>query len=324
MVMQFTRRGLAGLAGAALIPAAGRAQAAWPDRPIRMLVGFPAGGPTDFAARLLQEPLQQLWGQPIVIENRAGASQMIASEALARSAPDGYTLMLTASTHTTNPAVYARLPYDTLRDFSPIVLIYNSPTVLFVGKDSRFRSVRQLVDAAKREPGMASSTSGAGTSGHFALEMFAKKAGIELTAVAYRGAPPALADVVSGRVPMTFSTLSGALALAQGGQLRALAIAGPRRVPVLPNVPTLEEEGFGIADTSPWYGFMGPAGLPAALVNRIATDTQNLLKRPDVVQRVTDQGGLVEGEGPEQFAARIVREIEENRVAAREANIRAE
>ncbi|WP_165943366.1 Bug family tripartite tricarboxylate transporter substrate binding protein [Roseicella aquatilis] len=320
--MRAGRRAL--LAAGLGLPCLAHAEAAWPEKPVRLIVGFPAGGPTDFAARLLQDPLQQAWGQPLVIENRAGASQIIASELVAKSPPDGTTLLLTASTHTSNHAIYARLPYDTLRDFTPIVLIYASPTVLFVGPNQPWRSVQELVTAARTSPGMASSTSGNGTSGHFAIEMFMRRAGVELTPVAYRGAAPALADVVGGRVPMTFSTLSGALPLAREGRLRALAIAGPRRVSVLPGVPTLEEAGFAIPDTSPWYGLAGPAGLPEPIVRRIAGDVLALLGRPDFVRRIEDQGGIAIGEGPEAFAARIRREMAENAEIARAANIRVE
>jgi tripartite-type tricarboxylate transporter receptor subunit TctC len=328
MPMRFTRRGLAALTALPLLPRTAAAQGtsggAWPDRPVRLIVGYPAGGPTDFAARLLQDPLQQAWGQPLVIENRAGASQVIASELVAKSPPDGYTLFLAASTHSSNAAIYSRLPYDTERDFTPVVNIYSSPTVLFTGPSQPWRSVRDVVAAAKAQPGMACSSSGNGSSGHFAVEMFQRRAGVELTHVAYRGASPALADVVGGRVPITFSTLSGAIPLAREGRLRALAIAGPKRVPVLPGVPTLEEEGLGIPDTSPWYGIIGPAGLPPTIITRVSRDILALLRQPDFVRRIEEQGGIVEGQGPEEFAARIRREMAENAEIARTANIRVD
>jgi tripartite-type tricarboxylate transporter receptor subunit TctC len=324
--MRLTRRSLA---AAALVPGLARAQggsqpSSWPDKPIRLLVGFPAGGPTDFAARLLQEPLQQLWGQPLVIENRPGASQMIAAEAVAKSAPDGYTLMLCTSNLTTNPAVFSRLPYDTLRDFTPIVVIYSSPTVLFTGPDQPYRTVREVVEAAKRRPGMAAATSGVATSGHFATEMFMRAAGIELTHVPYRGAIPAVQDVMGGRVPITFSTLSGVIALARDGKLRPIAIAAPRRSRAFPDVPTMAEAGFPIRDTSPWYSFVAPAGLPQPILDRIVADVQGLLRRPDIIARVEDAGGVVEGEGPAEFRARIPREIAINTEVAKLANIHIE
>lgn len=303
---------------------AARADGPWPDRPVRLIIGFPAGGPTDFGGRLLQDPLGRKWGQPLVIENRAGASQIIASEAVARSAPDGYTLFLAASTHASNAAVYARLPYDTLNDFTPIVNLYASPTVLFVGKNSPYATAQDLVAAAKREPGMTFGTSGNGVSGHFATEMFRRKVGIEATVVAFRGAAPALQEVMAGRVAATFSTLSGAIGLAREGALRPLAIGGPQRVSVLPGVPTLEELGMGIPDTSPWYGFMGPKGLPRPIVDRVSTDVLTLLRDPEIARRISDTGGIVIAEGPEAFDRRIREEVAAIAVVAREAGIRVE
>jgi tripartite-type tricarboxylate transporter receptor subunit TctC len=319
------RRSLA-LAAIGLTAAHGaRAQGAWPTKPIRLIIGYPAGGPTDFGGRLLQEPLARMLGQPIVIENRAGASQIIASEAVARSPADGYTLFLAASTHSSNGAVYARLPYDTINDFTPIVNLYASPTVLFVPRNSPHATVADLVAAAKRDPGgMAFATSGNGSSGHFATEMFRRKAGIEVNIVAFRGAAPALQEVVAGRIPATFSTLAGAIGLAREGQLRALAIGGPQRAEVLPGVATLDELGMGIPDTSPWYGFIGPKGLPGPIVTRVANDVLELLREPSIVRRIVEVGGIVLSEGPETFARRIRTELAENAVVAREAGIRVE
>ena len=319
----FSRRGML---GATALLAAGKAQAQgqWPDRPVRLIVGYPAGGPTDFPARLLQDPLQQLWGQPVVIENRAGASSVLATEMVAKAAPDGYTLLMGASVHASNPSVYQRLPYDSLRDFTPIVVVYGSPTVLFVPPDSPYRSATDLLAAMRREPGMTNATSGNGSSGHFAAAMFALAHKVEITSVAYRGAAPALQDVITGRIPMTFSTLSGALALAKDGKLRALAICGPNRVQVMPEVPTLAELGLGIPDTSPWYGFIGPANMPPAVVGRITTDVQAILRRPDIIRRITEQAGIILGDGPAPFAERIRREMAETADVARIAGIRSE
>jgi tripartite-type tricarboxylate transporter receptor subunit TctC len=319
--MAFAARGAAAVA---VLGRAARAQGSWPDRPVRLIIGYPAGGPTDFGGRLLQDPLQQLWGQPLVIENRAGASGIIATEMVAKSAPDGYTLFLCASTHTSNPALHAKLPYDSLADFTPIVLLYTSPTVLFTGPDQPYRTVADVVAAARKPPGLTHASSGVGTSGHFAMELFRRKAGIEMTNVAYRGAAPALQDVIGGRIPVTFSTLSGAIGLVRDGKLRPLAVAGPNRTEVLPGVPTLAEIGFEITDTSPWYGFVGPARMPQPIVRRIAADVQGLLRRPDLAKRIVDQGGFVEGEGPEEFAARMRREVAENVEVARAAGIRIE
>jgi tripartite-type tricarboxylate transporter receptor subunit TctC len=243
---------------------------------------------------------------------------------VAKSAPDGYTLFLCASTHTSNPALHAKLPYDSLADFTPIVLLYTSPTVLFTGPDQPYRTIADVVAAARKPPGLTHASSGVGTSGHFAMELFRRKAGIEMTNVAYRGAAPALQDVIGGRIPVTFSTLSGAIGLVRDGKLRPLAVAGPNRTEVLPGVPTLAESGLEITDTSPWYGFVGPARMPQPIVRRIAADVQGLLRRPDLAKRIVDQGGFVEGEGPEEFAARMRREVAENVEVARAAGIRIE
>lgn len=319
-----TRRILAlstlGVAAASAV----RAERPWPDKPVRIIIGYPAGGPTDLVGRLLQEPLQRRWGQPVVIENRPGASQIIASEAVARSAPDGYTLLLAASTHVSNVAVQPRLPYDTVADFTPISVLYASPTVLFVSASTPYRTVQDLVAAAKRQPGMAFASSGNGSSGHFALEMFRRKAGIEVTHVAFRGAAPALQEVISGRVPATFSTLSGAIGLVREGGLRAIAVGGPQRAPILPGVPTLTEAGLEIPDTSPWYGFIGPKGLPQAVVERVAQDSLALMRDGTMMERIRDTGGIVIAEGPSDFAARITREIAENREMARIAGVTAQ
>lgn len=308
----------------ALLPFVARAQSNWPERPVRLLVGYPAGGPTDFPARLLQEPLQQLWGQPLVIENRPGASSVLATEFVAKAPADGYTLLMSASVHASNPAVYPRLPYDSIADFTPVLAIYNSPTVLFVGEGSPFRDAQSLVAEIRRQPGMTFATSGNGSSGHFAASMFAQAHQLDMTHVAYRGAAPALQDVMANRVPFTFSTLSGALALARDGKLRALAICGPQRVEMLPDVPTLAEIGLAIPDTSPWYGIIGPKNLPQPIVSRIATDVQALLQQPELRRRIIAQGGIIMAEGPAEFAARIRREMRETAEVARVARIRAE
>jgi tripartite-type tricarboxylate transporter receptor subunit TctC len=171
---------------------------------------------------------------------------------------------------------------------------------------------------------MAASTSGVATSGHFATEMFMRAAGIELTHVPYRGAVPALQDVMGGRVPITFSTLSGAIGLAKDGKLRPIAVAAPRRTPSFPDVPTMAEQGIEIRDTSPWYSFVAPAGLPQPITDRIVRDVQGLLKRPDIIRRIEESGGIVEGEGPAEFRARIPREIAINTEVARASNIHIE
>ncbi|WP_241671070.1 Bug family tripartite tricarboxylate transporter substrate binding protein [Dankookia rubra] len=319
--MPASRRTL--LATSLAAPLAARAQVVWPDKPVRMLIGYPAGGPTDFAARLLQPHLQALWGQPLVIENRPGASGIIASEAAVRSPADGYTILLGNSPNTMNPAIMPRMPYEP-SELAPVVLIYISPTVLFVGIDSPWRSVADLVATAKARPGLAYAVSGNGSPGQFAGESFARAAGIELTAVAYRGAPPALTDVVGGRVPLTFSTLAGAMPLLRDGKLRALAVAGDSRVSALPHLPTLKELGFDIPDCGVWYGLLVPAATPRAVQEKIAGDVIGLLHQPEIQARFVEQAAIPVGEGPAEFTARYNAEIPLWIGIARAAGIKAE
>jgi tripartite-type tricarboxylate transporter receptor subunit TctC len=317
------RAGRRALLAALAASGGARAQASWPEKPVRLLIGYPAGGPTDFAARLLQPHLQALWGQPLVIENRPGASGIIASEATVRSPADGYTILLGNSPNTINPAIMPRMPYDPA-ELAPVVLIYISPTVLFVGADSPWRSVVDVVAAAKARPGLAYAVSGTGSPGQFAGESFARAAGIELTAVAYRGAPPALTDVVGGRVPLTFSTLAGAMPLLRDGKLRALAVAGDSRVAALPDLPTLKELGFDIPDCGVWYGLLAPAATPRAVQEKIADDVIGLLRQPEIRARFVEQAAIPVGEGPADFTARYNAEIPRWASIARAAGIKAE
>jgi tripartite-type tricarboxylate transporter receptor subunit TctC len=222
-----------------------------------------------------------------------------------------------------NPAIMPRMPYDPA-ELAPVVLIYISPTVLFVGADSPWHSVADVVAAAKKQPGLAYAVSGTGSPGQFAGEAFRHAAGIELSAVAYRGAPPALADVVAGRVPLTFSTLSGAMPLLKDGKLRALAVAGDSRVEAIPEVPTLKELGFDIPDCGVWYGLLAPAGTPAGLQQKIADDIIGLLQQPEIRARFLEQAAIPVGEGPKAFSARYTAELARWAAIAKSAGIKAE
>ena len=318
------RRGLlAGTGSAALVGAGAGAEAGWPDRPVRGVIGSPAGGPTDSAARLLQPYLQILWGQPLVIDNRAGANGIIASELVAHAPPDGCTLLLGNSPNTINPAIQPRMSYDPA-DLAPVILIYVSPTVMLVGAEAPYRNVADVVMAARAQPGMAYAVSGIGANGHFAGELFRRAAAVDMTPVAYRGAPPALADVIAGRVPVTFSTLSGAMHLLRDGKLRALAIAGDQRVAALPDVPTLKELGYDVADTGVWYGLLAPAGTPDAIQRQIAGDVGALLGQTDIRDRFIAQAAIPVGEGPKPFTARYRAEIQRWTAIARAADIKAD
>jgi tripartite-type tricarboxylate transporter receptor subunit TctC len=291
------RRLLLGAGLAIAAPGIGRAQA-WPSRPIRVLVGFSAGGPTDLIARMVAPDLQALWGQPIVIENRPGANAIIATEAAARAEADGHTLFFGAGNHTTNPAVYSKLPYETERAFAPIAVAALAPTVLLVHP-------------------------GTGGIGHFAGEMFKQAASVDLTHVSYRGTAPALQDLLAGVVPTSFATLSTALPLIRDGRLRTIATATESRLPMLPEVPTFAEGGYqGFEATSVWYGLMAPAGVPSPLIQRIAADMAKVLASPALREKMQFQACIPGDEGPDDFAVRIKRELPLWAGIARKASIK--
>ena len=259
-------RVLAPLGLAALMMGLGGAQAqtpAWPAKPVRLVVGFAAGGPTDVVARGFAEQAGRGLGQPVVVDNRPGANTIIAAEAVA-GASDGHTLLMAATNHTMIPALYsARIKFDAVRSFKPVCRIASAPTVLVVGPALAVKSLGEFVERAKATPlGITYATPGIGSSVHFASELFARQAGVKLTHVPYKGAAPAVADVLSGQVDASFATLGSVLPLIKSGQLTALALAHPQRSPQLPGVPTFAEAGFKDYAADAWYGLLAPASTP--------------------------------------------------------------
>ena len=313
------------LAAPALLAWPARAQGAWPERPVRLFVGFPPGGPTDFIARLVAPGLAAAWGQQVVVENRGGANAVIATEAVARSAPDGHTLLLAANNFVMNPPLYAQLPYDPAREFTPLHSIAVSPNVIWCGVQQPWQTLAELVAAAKAQPGkLGFATTGIGGNGHYGGELLKRAAGIDITHVPYRGTAPAMQDVVAGLVPITVGTLVGTIGGFRNGQIRPLAVAAPNRSPDLPGVPTMAELGYSLPDTGVWYGLVGPAGLPDALVRRISADMAGLLRQPEMVQRLASQASEVLSLGPEDFATRIRADLRMWREVATAAGIKPE
>lgn len=310
------RRALLAALPAAAAPSVARAQQRqWPDRPVRLFVGFPPGGPTDLVARLVAPPLAAAWGQPVVIENRAGANATLAADTVAKSPPDGHTLMFTANNIVMNPALYPRLPYDPGRDFAPVAMVASSPNVLWAGPNQPFRTVADLVAAARARPGeLAYASTGNGGNGHFGGETLKRALGIDLTHVPYRGTAPALQDVLAGRVPLFMQTLVGAVGAYRAGQIRPLVAFGPRRVPELPDIPTLAELGHDVPDSGVWYGVLAPAGTPAPIVTR----------DPSFRERLATQATVPDYLGPGAFAARIREELPRWAEVARAAGMRAD
>jgi tripartite-type tricarboxylate transporter receptor subunit TctC len=310
------------LAAALATPAL--AQSHWPDRPVRMLVGFPPGGPTDFVARLIAPMLATAWGQQVIIENRGGANGTLATDAVAKSAPDGHTLLFSGNNIVMNTGLY-RLPYDMTRDFSPIGMIAFSPNVLWTGPNQPIPDLAALVAAARARPGeLAYASTGNGGNGHFGGETLKRALNIDITHIPYRGTAPALTDVLAGRVALFMQTIVGAIGPYQNGQLRPLVAFGNRRVREIPDVPTLAELGHDVPDSGTWYGVLAAAGTPSALVARMANDLQAVTRDAEFQARLATQATVPDWLGPEDFATRIQAEVPAWAEVAGAANMRAE
>lgn len=291
-------------AALALVAGAGLAQD-YPAKPIRLVVPFPPGGGTDISARTVANKLSETARWNFVVENKPGAGGNLGVEQAVRAPADGYTLVIGQTSNLAiNPALYAKLPYDPLKDLAPVVLIVSAPVVLVVAADSRFRSLEDLVAAAKRDSGAITFASpGNGTVSHLAGELLQRAAGIKLTHVPYKGAPPALTDTLGGQVQSFLSSVPSALGHIKTGRLRALAVTSAKRSAEMPDVPTIAESGYRGFEANTWYGLLAPAGTPAAVVARLNAEVNRVLAMPDVRQRLASEGGDALGGTPEQFAA---------------------
>jgi tripartite-type tricarboxylate transporter receptor subunit TctC len=296
----------ASAAGAAVAPSAFAQAGAFPSRPVRMVVPFPAGGATDLTGRLLAGKLAELWGQPVVVENRPGASGMIGGEQVARAAPDGQTLLVTITTHIQNPALFAKIPYDALKDFEPISQICLSYLVLAVKPEFPARDVREFAALVKANPGKHTFGSfGTGSSSHIVGERFARSQGLDMAHVPYKGAAPLVTDLLGGQVSSSWIDVSTATQHIAAGKLKPLVVTGPRRAPMLPNVPTMGESGFPGYEPLGWVGMFVPAGTPKPIVEKISRDVMRVVKMPDVVARLNEQTLVPVGDAPESFAATL-------------------
>ena len=317
----------AAFAAAALALAAPAATAQeYPSKPIRIIVPFPSGGTADILARLLGEKMSQSLGQPVVVENRAGAAGGIGAALAAKSPADGYTLFMgTTGTQTINPVINAKLGYDPLKDFAPVSNFAASPFVLVTHPSLPARSLAELIAAARREPRtLQYATFGTGSSAHMTGEMFASRAGVEIVHVPYKGAPQAITDVIAGHVHMTFSLLPTVLPHIRAGTVRAVAVAAPKRDASLPDVPTFAEAGLDPFVSDSWYGLLAPAGTPQPVVARLNAEVQRVLALPEVQQRLEKDGAVGVGNTPEQFAEQIRRELSVWRKVARDAKLKFE
>jgi len=283
----------------------------YPSKPIRMLVPFPAGGAVDITARALSAELSRLLGQSVVADNRTGAGGNIAAEATARSAPDGYTLLMTTSAiMAVNPVLYSKISFDPVKDFAPISVVAAASNVLLIHPSLPATSISELVALIRSNPGKYSyGSAGNGTSTHLAAEMFKMMAGVELLHVPYRGGPPSLIDLAAGQVNMVFELLPTAVPLVRSGKVRALAYGGPRRSPLLAEIPTFAEAGLSGYESTVWFGVVAPAGTPAPIVARLNTATAQAVKHPDLGERLRSMGYEISSTTPEQMSEMVRAEI---------------
>ena len=292
---------------AAFIVAAAAAASAqsFPSRPVHILVPYPAGGGVDVLTRTLGDVVSKQWGQSVVVENRPGAGGVIASQAVVTAAPDGYTLIMVASGHATNPLLYPKIPYDTFKDFTPISLLASSPNILLVRADSPFKTMADLIAAAKAKPGSLSfAHAGTGTSTHLAGELLKSLARIDLNAIPYKGGAPSINDLLGGQIPMSFNNGPESVGQLEAGTLRALAVTTADRAPFLPNVPSMSEAVPGY-DTGVWWGLLGPANMPPDVLAKLSHDFVAALNTDAVKERLGKLGALPIGSSPQQFDARI-------------------
>jgi tripartite-type tricarboxylate transporter receptor subunit TctC len=281
------------------------AQSPYPSKPVHIFVPYAAGGAVDILARTLGDEVSKQWGQSVVIENRPGAGGVIASQALVTSPPDGYTLIVVASGHPTNPFLYPKLPYDTFKDFTPISLLASSPNILLVRADSPFKTVADVIAAAKAKPGSLSfGHAGNGTSTHLAGELLNSLAKINIEAIPYKGGLPAINDLLGGQIPLSFNNGPESVGQIAAGTVRALAVTTATRASFLPNVPSMAETVPGY-DTEVWWGLLGPANMPKDVVAKLSHDFVAALNSPSVKERLTKLGATPIGSSPAAFDAKI-------------------
>ncbi len=289
------------------IPGAALAQG-FPVKPVKIIVTYPPGGGADLMARLVAPKMAEALGQPVVVENKPGASGQIGAGEVARAAPDGYTLMLDAANFAVNPGLYPKLPYDPAKAFTPIGVLALYPNMLVVTPSFAPKSVKELVDLAKAKPGtVAFASSGNGSAQHLAGELFKQKAGVDLQHIPYKGGGPALNDVIGGQVPVFFANVASGLAHVKGGKLRALALTGGKRIAALPDTPTMAEAGIAGYEVYEWNAIFAPAGTPAPVVAKLADALARAMASPEVKERVAGLGGEIAGYGPKE-AQKFIRE----------------
>jgi tripartite-type tricarboxylate transporter receptor subunit TctC len=305
----------------ALAAPAGHAQT-YPSRPITLIVPFAVGGSNDIVGRAIGKKLSEAWGQPVVVDNRAGAGGMIGSSAVAAAPPDGYTLLLVSPTFTINPAVKKNMPFDPIKDFTPVAFIARSPLLLTASNKLAVKSARELLDLARRRPGQITyASSGPGSINQISAELIALSAGVKFQHVPYKGGAPGLNDLVGGHVDLYVSSLPQVLPLARSGQALALAVTSARRTALLPDVPTLEESGIPGVDMWSWWGIVGPVGMPANVVAALNAEIGKMLNSPELATFLSNEGAEAETMTAQQFGDMMRLETQRWIKVAHEANI---
>jgi tripartite-type tricarboxylate transporter receptor subunit TctC len=295
----------------------------YPAKPVRLVVAFTPGSSTDIIGRAVAAKLQEIWGQPVVVENRAGAGGTVGSEFVLRSDPDGYTLLANSSAHAANPGMYKELRYDTMRDFVNLALLGGGPNVLMVGPETGWKTLKDFVDAAKKTPGKLNfSSAGMGSGTHFNLEKLKLAAGIDVQHVPYKGTPEAIGDTIAGRVCCYWAPLNAALPHVNGGKAVALAVSSAQRSPLLPNVPSVAEQGYAGFDYTLWVGLWGPAKMPAEVAAKINKDVNAALASADLRERLTKLGTVPGNLTIPQFTEFVRKEIEETKTILQAAGIK--
>jgi tripartite-type tricarboxylate transporter receptor subunit TctC len=289
-------------------PAVG--QGGYPVKPVRLVVGQAPGGATDVVARLISARLGEHLGQSVVVENRTGAAGSIGASFVAKSAPDGYNLLVVSSSYAINPSLYPDLPFDPVKDLAPVSLIAEAPFLLVVHPSLPVKSVKELVAFGKARPGTLNFGSGGnGSSGHLAGELFRMLSGVNMVHVPYKGAGPALVDVIAGQIHLTFGSVLSSLGHVKSGRLRALGVTGAKRSSGAPELPTIAEAGVKGYQTTTWYGMLAPAGTPTAVTNRLSGDVKKAVEAPDVRNRILADGAEPAGSSPTQFQEHLASEM---------------
>ena len=290
-------------------PSTGSGQA-WPTKPVRFITAFAAGGSSDTVARIICERLTAALGKQVVIDNRFGGNGVAGTAIAAKAPPDGYSFLVIFDAHTTNPSIQKSLPYDTLKDFTPVMLFASSPYILMVSAGSPYHSLTDLVTAAKAKPGVLTlGSSGVGSRGHLAMALLEQRAGFKITQIPYRGPPQALTDVIGGQITMQMGTSLFGVPFVKSQRVRALGVSSAARIAQLPDVPTIAEQGFPGYEVNSWWGIVAPTGVPAPILNKLHASLTEVLAHPEIRERLEQLGATVRASKPDEFANTIAAEM---------------